>query len=187
MGQMVLPKIFLRIRLSGKGILPGQVRPEGKLVKFLPISTKKELCLGLILSLWFQNWTVLVKITFAGPFDNQGRWKTSIFIFFNLWFSNFYLQKSFSIFSSRNFVQNFPSSNIFKLRISFLMIAISNWIYLRRDLFFLKIFCPPGGNWVLTLATQIREALESPAWKFDHRGRSQIIREHKYYHLESKI
>ena len=80
---------------------------EGKFLKFLPISTKKELCLGLILSFWFQKWPVLVKITFAGPFDNHGRWKTSIFIFFNLLFSNFYLQKSFSIFSSRNFFQIF--------------------------------------------------------------------------------
>ena len=125
-----------------------------------------------------------VLITFAGPFDNQGRWKTSIFIFFNLWFSKIYFWNFFQFLCSRNFFQNFPSSNFFKLRISFLMIAISNWIYLRLDLFFFKIFCPPGGNWVLTLATQIREALESSAWKFDHRGRSQIIREHKYYHLE---
>ena len=55
-------------------------------------------------------------------------------------FQVFICKKTFSIFSARNFVQNFSSSNIFKLRISFLMIAISNWIYLRRDLFFLKIF-----------------------------------------------
>ena len=138
MGQMVLPKLFLMI-WKRNTFSPGKVRPEGKLVKFCQFQQKKELCLELH-HFDLKKWPVLVKITFAGPFDNQGRWKTSIFIFFNLWFSNFYLQKSFSIFSSRNFVQNFPSSNIFKLRISFLMIAISNWIYLRRDLFFLKIF-----------------------------------------------
>ena len=73
----------LKTRFRSK-FLKTQNYPGGKMVIF-PNFHRKGVVFGYDCS---KNH---VLITFTGPFDNQGRWKTSIFIFFNLCFSKFYL------------------------------------------------------------------------------------------------
>ena len=111
MEQMVSPKFILRAEfvslekgrvlswecVSVQNFQKTQNYPEGKMVIFQNFNRK-----GVVL-----GYDCLVLITFTGPFDNQGRWKTSIFIFFNLWFSKIYFWNFFNFYVREIFFKIF--------------------------------------------------------------------------------
>ena len=114
MEQMVSPKFILRAEfvslekgrvlswecVSVQNFQKTQNYPEGKMVIFQNFNRK-----GVVLGYDCSKNHVL--ITFAGPFDNQGRWKTSIFIFFNLWFSKIYFWNFFNFYVREIFFKIF--------------------------------------------------------------------------------